>query len=209
MKQTVHTMTPRLIAADFAPLASLPARSVHGGVNPSCHIMLEHACDRPRITALLDRCFGKSRHRKTVARLRKGCLPVLSFVMLNDFDDVIGTIRLWNVDAGGVPALLLGPIAIAPEYQGKGLGDALIRHALRIAQAQGHGAVILVGDAPYYQRFGFKRDATHNLSLPGPVDPDRFLGLELDADALSTAHGMVVATGMKKSGKPLSKTLAA
>ncbi len=201
MKQTIHTMTSRLIAADFTPLATTPARRIHGGINPSCHVMPEHASDRPRITALLDRCFGKNRSRKTVARLRKGCLPALSFVTLNDFDDVIGTIRLWTVDAGGVPALLLGPVAVAPEYQGKGLGDTIIRHALRVAETQGYQAVILVGDAPYYERFGFKRALAQNLSLPGPVDLDRFLGFEIVEGALAGAQGMVVATGAKKAAK--------
>lgn len=175
------------------------------------HIMPEHEMDALRIEALLDRCFGKARHRKTVAKLRKGCLPAhgLAFVMLNDFGDIIGTIRLWDVKAGGVPMLLLGPVAIAPEYQKQGLGDALIRHSLAQAKALGHGAVILVGDAPYYERFGFKRALTLNLRLPGPVDLSRFLGLELYDNALSGTHGLVRAQGNKCGAKATARNKAA
>jgi predicted N-acetyltransferase YhbS len=108
---------------------------------------------------------------------------------------VVGTIRLWNIAAGGAPALLLGPLAVAASHEGQGLGSRLMRRALAEAAFRGHAAVILVGDAPYYQRFGFSRSLTENLILPGPVEPDRFLGFELKPGALRDAGGLVVATG--------------
>ncbi len=173
-------------------------------------IMPEHAGDALKIEALLERTFGKARHRKTVQKMRKGYLPAagLAFVMLNDFEDVIGTIRLWEIDAGGAPALLLGPVAVAPEYRKQGLGDALIRHALLRAEALGHKAVLLVGDEPYYGRFGFARTLAQNLQLPGPVDLARFLGLELQPGALMNAHGMVGMSG-QLAPKNLPKRKAA
>jgi predicted N-acetyltransferase YhbS len=174
------------------------------------HIMPEHENDRLAIEALLERAFGKGRHRKTVQKMRKAHLPAegLAFVMVSDHDDVIGTIRLWDIDAGGVPALLLGPVAIAPEYRSKGFGDALIRHAMGRAKALGHKAVLLVGDAPYYERFGFSRALTLNLKLPGPVDEARFLGHEFTEGALKAASGMVGIAG-RLAPKQLAKRKAA
>lgn len=174
------------------------------------HIMPEHDNDRLTIEALLERSFGRGRHRKTVQKMRKGYLPAedLAFVLTDDYDSVIGTIRLWNIDAGGVPALLLGPVAIAPEHRGKGYGDALIRHALGRAQALGHGAVLLVGDAAYYERFGFSRNLALNLKLPGPVDEARFLGHELQPGALMAAKGMVSIAGRLAPKQPAKRKAA-
>ncbi|WP_084536587.1 GNAT family N-acetyltransferase [Azospirillum halopraeferens] len=150
------------------------------------------------IEALLDRSFGPDRHTKTAYRLRDGvaALPELSLVAI-DHDDLgrevlEGTIRYWPVLIGGLtPSLLLGPIAVTPHWQGGGLGSKLIRMSLNKAAAAGHRSVILVGDAPYYGRFGFTRDLTLGLELPGPVDPARFLGLELVPGALAGAAGPV------------------
>lgn len=174
------------------------------------HIMPEHGNDIFAIEALLERSFGRTRHRKTVQKMRKSHLPAegLAFVMVNDEDAVIGTIRLWDIHAGGVPALLLGPVAISPEYRNQGLGDALIRHALSRACALGHAAVLLVGDAPYYERFGFSRALTLDLKLPGPVDEARFLGHELVQGALSAASGMVKIAGRLAPKLPAKRKAA-
>ena len=148
--------------------------------------------------ALLDRAFGKKRGRKTAQRLREGRLPAegLAFTMTDSKGNLVGSIRLWNVIAGSAgPALLLGPVAIDGAIRGKGYGSALMRHALAEARKFGYKAVILVGDAPYYERFGFSLAAVSGLHLPGPVDRERFLGLELVLGALDGAEGLVVASG--------------
>lgn len=146
--------------------------------------------------ALLDRAFGPARHAKTCERLREGRLAVegLSFV-LREQDRVVGTLRFWHVDAGGAPALMLGPLAVDPAAQGSGHGKALMAHGLEAARALGHKAIILVGDAPYYARWGFEAYHARRLVLPGPVENARFLGLELEAGALAWASGRVRATG--------------
>src|SRR5262249_53497281 len=110
--------------------------------------------------ALLDEAFGAGRFAKTAQRLRDGRLPAgrLSFVACAG-RKVIGTLRLWNVSTGpGRPALLLGPLAVASEWRNQGVGSVLMRHALAAATTRGHGAVLLVGDAPYYARFGFSAE---------------------------------------------------
>jgi predicted N-acetyltransferase YhbS len=148
--------------------------------------------------SLLDRGFGKKRWRKTSQRLRDARLPAegLAFVATGKGGKLIGTIRLWNVIAGSAgPALLLGPVAVDCRHQNRGIGGALMTHALAEARRLGHESVILVGDLPYYQRFGFSREAVTDLHLPGPVDRDRFLGLELVPGALDGAEGLVMASG--------------
>ncbi|WP_448203540.1 GNAT family N-acetyltransferase [Azospirillum sp. sgz302134] len=169
-------------------------------------ISLEEPRHAAAIEALLDRSFGPDRFKKTAYKLRDGVDPIpdLSLVAIEHDElgnEVLeGTIRYWpvtiggpvaGVAGGGVPALLLGPIAVSERFQGGGLGSKLIRMSLNKAAALGHRAVILVGDAPYYARFGFTRDLTLGMALPGPVDLDRFLGLELVPGALAGAVGMV------------------
>jgi predicted N-acetyltransferase YhbS len=147
--------------------------------------------------ALLDAAFGEERFEKTCERLREGRAPAegLSLV-LEHGGAVVGTVRLWHVDAGpDRPALLLGPVAVDCRLRGLGLGARLMREALARAKAQGHGAVLLVGDAPYYGRFGFSPEKTGALRLPGPYDRERFLALELTPGALDGARGLVAAAG--------------
>jgi predicted N-acetyltransferase YhbS len=94
-----------------------------------------------------------------------------------------------------VDALVLGPLAVDPSCRALGVGAALMNQALTAAKARGHGAVVLLGDAPYYARFGFSALMTGELSLPGPFERDRLLGLELREGALQGAFGMIVPTG--------------
>ncbi|MEK4035487.1 N-acetyltransferase [Methylocystis sp. IM3] len=156
-------------------------------------ILDETAADVPAREALLDSAFGPARFLKTCERLREGRAPApgLALVARDDEAELIATIRLWPVDAGGRPALLLGPLAVAEQARSLGLGAAMIRESLARARALGHRAVLLVGDAPYYRRFGFERRFTETLSLPGPVERARFLGLELVPHALDGAAGRV------------------
>jgi predicted N-acetyltransferase YhbS len=159
-------------------------------------IRAERASDVAAREALLDACFGATRHMRTCQRLRDGRAPAeglaLSVVRQGR---VVGTVRLWHVSAGGVPALMLGPLAVDGACRDLGIGAALMKQALAAAKARGHGAVILLGDAPYYARFGFSAAKTGELSLPGPFERDRLLGLELRDGALDGAWGMIAPTG--------------
>jgi predicted N-acetyltransferase YhbS len=160
--------------------------------------------------SLLDQAFGEGRFAKTAQRLRDGRLPShgLSFVATED-RRVIGTVRLWDVIAGPKqPALLLGPIAVACDRQGQGVGGKLMRHCLRAAGKLGHEAVLLVGDEPYYSRFGFSAEATAGLWLPGPYERNRLLARELIPGALTDARGLVGATGRIEPKPDLSALVA-
>jgi len=160
-------------------------------------IRAERSSDVAAREALLDASFGKNRHARTCQRLRDGRAPAegLAFSAFHK-GRLVGTVRLWHVSAGGVPALVLGPLAVDPSCRKLGVGAALMHHALVAAKARGHGAVVLLGDAPYYVRFGFSAIKTSELSLPGPFERDRLLGLELHEGALDGAWGMIVPTGM-------------
>ena len=164
----------------------------------------ERASDVAAREALLDAGFGDNRHLRPCQRLRDGRVPAqgLAFSAVRE-RRVVGTVRLWHVSAGGIPALMLGPLAVEVSSRKFGAGAALMDHALAAAKARGHRAVILLGDAPYYARFGFSGAKTRELSLPGPFERDRLLGLELSEGALDGAWGMIEATG-----KPELKTRA-
>ena len=157
----------------------------------------ERASDVAAREALLDTGFGANRQTRTCQRLRDGQTPAegLAFSAVRR-GRLVGTVRLWHVSAGGVPALLLGPLAVDPACRKLGIASALVKHALAAAKARGHGAVLLLGDAPYYARFGFSALKTGELSLPGPFERDRLLGLELGEGALDGAWGMIVPAGM-------------
>jgi predicted N-acetyltransferase YhbS len=159
-------------------------------------IRAERASDVAPREALLDACFGVNRHMRTCQRLRDGRAPAeglaLSVVRQGR---LVATVRLWHVSAGGIPALVLGPLAVDPSCRKLGIGRALMNHALAAAKHLGHGAVILLGDAPYYARFGFSVLKTGGLSLAGPFERERLLGLELREGALDGAGGMIIASG--------------
>jgi predicted N-acetyltransferase YhbS len=159
-------------------------------------IRAERASDVVARETLLDACFGENRSLRTCQRLRDGRAPAEGLALSVVAEGrLVGTLRLWHVSAGDRPALVLGPLAVDNTCRKLGVGAALMDHALAAAKARGHRAVILLGDAPYYARFGFSALKTGELSLPGPFERDRLLGLELSEGALDGAWGMIVPTG--------------
>ena len=154
---------------------------------------------------LLDAAMGPMRKKKSSEAIRRDRIPAegLALVARDESGHVIGTVRLWDIQAGvtpegrPVPALLLGPLAVDCAHEGKGIGGALMRAAILEAKKRGHGAILLVGDAPYYERFGFSADRTATLMMPGPFERHRFLGLELKDSWLGGVAGIIVPTGRK------------
>jgi predicted N-acetyltransferase YhbS len=159
-------------------------------------IRAERTSDVVAREALLDACFGENRHLRTCQRLRDGFAPAegLAFSAVAR-GRLVGTLRLWHVSAGGIPALVLGPLAVDNAFRSQGAGAALMAHALVAAKARGHRAVLLLGDAPYYARFGFSAEKTGELQLPGAFERERLLALEFEPGALYGAWGMIVPTG--------------
>jgi predicted N-acetyltransferase YhbS len=164
--------------------------------DPAFVIRSARASDVPAREVLLDACFGANRSSRTCQRLREGRKPAeglsLSAVRCNR---LVGTLRLWHVSAGGTPALVLGPLAVEEGCRKLGIGAALVDHALAAAKARGHRAVILLGDASYYARFGFSAQKASRLTLPGPFERERLVALELREGALEGASGVIVPIG--------------
>jgi predicted N-acetyltransferase YhbS len=158
---------------------------------------------------LLDRAMGSGRRRKSSERLRRGRRPSegLDFVAKGGDGTLVGTVRLWDVCAGegGPAALLLGPLAVDPAVKSAGIGSALMHHAIGEAARLGHGAILLVGDAAYYSRFGFSSVKTGKLAMPGPYERERFLALELVDGALDGASGVLKASGRKAKPAPMAR----
>jgi predicted N-acetyltransferase YhbS len=160
------------------------------------HFADERIGDAPVREALLDRAMGRTRVLKPSEILRRGRVPAEGLALVaREHGRLVGSVRLWNIDAGGRPALLLGPLAVDPAAQGKGVGSGLMELALFRAATLGHAGVILVGDPEYYERFGFSAALTNELTMPAPVARRRFLGVELAPQALSGANGHIIATG--------------
>lgn len=173
------------------------------------HLSQETAADADEVEALYDLSFAPGRTALSSYRLRDGSAPVaeLSLIMRDDYWVIVGAIRYWpimirrpgeNADADAEaqpssprswPALLLGPVAVHPTRQGEGIGALLIQRSLETAAKIGWERVILIGDAPYYRRFGFSRGAAAGVTFPPPTNPDRILARALRPGAMDGVAG--------------------
>ncbi len=158
----------------------------------SFSIQHEQEADAETIERLHERAFGPGRFARTAFRLREGGVqPVLPLCFTARVGTLlVGSIRIYPlIIANKTPALLLGPITIEPVFQSKGVGGKLILKSMEEARKLGHKLVFLVGDAPYYTRFGFKPVKNRQVTLPGPADPQRFLVCELEEGAFEGVTG--------------------
>ncbi len=155
--------------------------------------LIEAEADNDEVEHLYDLCFAPGRQGLSSYQLRDGVDPVseLSMICRDETGGLIGAIRYWPVQAGGDQMLLLGPVAVHPIAQGEGIAAILIRRTLEMAATLNWERVILVGDAPYYQRFGFERHYTKHLKFPPPTNPERFLGRALVDGAFDGVSGLV------------------
>ena len=141
--------------------------------------------DAAAIDRVVDRAFGPGRYAKTAERLREGSEPIAGLIARVG-RDVIGSVRLWPVTVGEVRAAFLGPIAVEADWRSGKVGASLVEACIERARSLGLSGVLLVGDAPYFGRFGF--ESAPQAVLPGPVDQRRVLWLSLDG---SKAGGAV------------------
>ncbi len=173
-------------------LGAFPAKNAEAGLRVAFELKPEEEADWWEVEALFDLCFAPGREALSSYRLREGVPPVAALCMVaRDCTGVLaGAIRYWPVRIGsqGAPALLLGPVAVHPTHQGEGLGGMLIGESLERA-AESWARVLLVGDEPYYGRFGFHR--LSSVMMPPPTNPARVLGRALVSGGWSGVEGRV------------------
>ncbi len=151
----------------------------------------ETEADWWEVEALYDLCFAPGRTALSSYRLRDGVPMVreLCHVLRDDEGTLAAVIRYWPILVGGRKVLLLGPVAVHPTRQGEGLGGMLMHESLAEAARLGWERVLLVGDQPYYRRFGFRK--LESVEMPPPTNPDRVLGLSLRPGAWDGVTGLV------------------
>ncbi len=158
----------------------------------SLTILPETSDDALAIERLHERTFGPGRYARTAYRIREGIAHRLELSFTARIGTLlVGSLRLSPVLIGETAALLLGPLTIEPPFRERGIGGALIEHALAEAKAEGHRLVVLVGDEPYYAKAGFKRIPKGRATMPGPVDPERLLVAELVPGAFEGIGGRI------------------
>ncbi|HXZ46873.1 MAG TPA: N-acetyltransferase [Pseudolabrys sp.] len=155
-------------------------------------ILPETAADAVAVERLHERTFGPGRFARTAFRIREGRAHALDLSFTARIGTLlVGSVRLTQICIGNTPALLLGPLTVEPPFRSHGVGTALVKRALKEAEAKGHRLVVLVGDEPVYAKSGFKKIPKGQVKMPGPVDPARLLVAELVAGAFESVSGMI------------------
>ncbi|HLN10534.1 MAG TPA: N-acetyltransferase [Xanthobacteraceae bacterium] len=158
----------------------------------SLTILPETAADAIAIERLHERTFGPGRFARTAFRIREKIPHRLDLSFTARIGTLlVGSVQLTPIRIGDTAALLLGPLTVEPPFRERGIGQALIERALDAARQQGHRLVVLVGDEPYYAKAGFRRVAKGQMTMPGPVDPERLLVAELAGGALAGLAGQI------------------
>ncbi|SDR20211.1 Predicted N-acetyltransferase YhbS [Rhizobiales bacterium GAS113] len=189
--QATHASAPAPGLTPSRPLQA-PRPRYHAMTTLPLLIRREGHADAEAIERLHERAFGPGRFARTAFRLREGAgaRPDLCFTaQVGTY--LVGSIRLSPVVMGDAPGLMLGPVAVEPAFMSRGIGYQLIAASLDAAREAGDRRVILVGDESYYARSGFTKVPPGRLALPGPVDPQRLLWLELMPGAFEGVSGAV------------------
>jgi predicted N-acetyltransferase YhbS len=159
---------------------------------PSLTILPESATDDLAIERLHERTFGPGRYARSAFRIREGRGHSLDLSFTARIGTLlVGSVRLTPICIADTPALLLGPLTVEPPFRARGVGGKLVERALQEAQTKGHRLVVLVGDEPYYGKWGFKKIPKGQVTMPGPVDPTRLLVAEFVAGAAGNIAGAI------------------
>lgn len=158
----------------------------------SLTILHETASDAQAIERLHERTFGPGRFVLSAYRLREHVDHLLELSFTARIGTLmVGSVRLLPICIGDTKALMLGPLTVEPPFRSRGVGRALLEHALNDARAKGHRLVLLVGDEPYYSRVGFNKVPKGRAAMPGPVDYNRLLVAELESGAFEGVSGTI------------------
>lgn len=165
-------------------------------ISQDAHGALAFAFERPQdslsVDALVDRAFGPGRYAKTAERIRERArLRYDLSICAWSGETLVGAVRQWSILVGETPAAFLGPIAVDTGERHRGLGAGLMRRAISASESAGERLILLVGDMPFFQQFGFEIVPPGCVRLPGPVDPRRLLWLPLRDQGLDGVCGSV------------------
>ena len=167
-------------------------KSLHNNLR----LLPETKDDHLQVEWLLDLVFTPRRKLLSSYNLRSSANKVskLSYVVKDNSNNIVGSIRFWNIkiDGHSSKGLLLGPLAIHPVYQSEGLGEKLVLKGIEQAQAYKWNWVVLVGDLAYYSKFGFSKDATNGISIGNGFDNERLLGLDINDSLLEESVGKLI-----------------
>ena len=159
-------------------------------------LLLEATNDHIEVERLLDLAFTPRRKLLSSYQLRGSsiCVKKVSYVIKDNSNNIVGSIRFWNIKIGphSSRGLLLGPLAIHPIYQSEGLGEKLVLNGIEQAYADNWNWVVLVGDVGYYKKFGFSKDLTRGIYIGDGIDNERLLGLDLNDSFLKEAVGSLI-----------------
>lgn len=145
--------------------------------------------DAAGIEVMQDHAFGPARFTRTAFQVRQGVEPDTSLCLVGEADGVLaGSVKMTPIMIGATPSMLLGPLTVDTPFKGKGLGGLLLRSVAEKAKAQGVGSILLVGDQPYYGPHGYVQVPHGQITLPGPVDPNRLLILLLNDKVIPTGQ---------------------
>lgn len=158
--------------------------------------------DAGDVEALLDAAFGADRRGRTAYRLREGAeaIPELSFAAWEG-NRLVGTLQSWPValrtGERSDRLVMVGPVAVAPDLQGVGIGKALMAALIEAADRTGADALMMIGDPEYYGRWDFTADKTGGWRIDGPYEQRRLLArlrreMASDGELVSTRHPELV-----------------
>ena len=168
------------------------ARKRYAMSDLSLTILPEKPNDADAIERLHERTFGPGRFVLSAYRLREHVDHLLELSFTARIGTLlVGSVRQLPICIGDTPALMLGPLTVEPPFRKRGVGRALLDHALADARKAGHRLVVLVGDEPYYSRVGFKAIPKGRVTMPGPVDYSRLLVAELVEGAFDGVSGEI------------------
>ena len=188
--------TSQLLSLSASLQEGASETATNGPVMTNLSICEQIPQDEAEIENLLDLAFGVQRRTKTSYRLREGNTAAqgLSLVVRQAGFGIVGSISFWPMLIGEAQAgaILLGPLAIHPEYQNQGIGRLLLHDSLARCKVLGHKLIVLIGDAPYYLKAGFKFAPEGQIEMPGPVDPKRLLFMELAPGAMTGVSGLAL-----------------
>ena len=186
-----------LAAGSYTAPTSIPAvvsSMPEAAMSLSVVVAPEQAADAAAVERLSERAFGPGRFARTAYRLRERARPDPSLCFVARISTLlVGSNQMTAIRCGVVPALLLGPLTVDPAFRSRGIGAALVDRSIGAAKAASHRLMILVGDEPYYRRFGFARVPRGQLTMPGPVDPARLLYREIVDGVMAEAKGSITA----------------